>query len=212
MSICTDKTQHERFPLLPDAAIQMLDSCARNPCHCAARHGLPRLQLPRSGVQCGHGSRAFLTHQPLRPGRVAGDIAGQGTRPRLPRQRRGGGSAARRVNGQIGLKRGVSIRMRPRSSLRDGSSTGFRGHHVQRRPSPRHAAPVTSSCCAQSQHPAMCIERSEPGVPGLRDYAGNNPVEATRPRSAQHDRGDWHMLRLILTVQCFYMRWIQVLP
>ena len=44
------------------------------------------------------------------------------------------------------------------------------------------ASPVTLrapplSCCAQSQHPEMPVERSEPGVPGFRDYARNDEVE-----------------------------------
>ena len=33
------------------------------------------------------------------------------------------------------------------------------------------------SCCAQSQHPEMLVEHSEPGVPGLCDYARNDKVE-----------------------------------
>ena len=33
------------------------------------------------------------------------------------------------------------------------------------------------SCCAQSQHPEMPVERSEPGVAGFRDYARNDEVE-----------------------------------
>ena len=32
------------------------------------------------------------------------------------------------------------------------------------------------SCCAQSQHPERPIERSEPEVPGFRDYAQNDEV------------------------------------
>ena len=47
---------------------------------------------------------------------------------------------------------------------------------------PCHAARTTVSCCAQSQHPERPVERLKPGVPGFRDYARNDPVEATTPR------------------------------
>ena len=40
--------------------------------------------------------------------------------------------------------------------------------------------PHPLSCCAQSQHPGMPVEQSKPGVPGFRDCARNDPVEAQR--------------------------------
>ena len=36
-------------------------------------------------------------------------------------------------------------------------------------------------CCAQSQHPERPVERSEPEVPGFRDYARNDEVERSEP-------------------------------
>ena len=42
---------------------------------------------------------------------------------------------------------------------------------------PCRAARTPLSCCAQSQHPEMPVERSEPEVPGFRDYARNDEVE-----------------------------------
>ena len=42
------------------------------------------------------------------------------------------------------------------------------------------------SCCAQSQHPERLVERFTSGVPGFRDYARNDLVEATTPRGAYH--------------------------
>ena len=71
-------------------------------------------------------------------------------------------------------------------------------HPAARRPTPvirptpprlRHAPRVMQhaprvmrrpplSCCAQSQHPAMSVERFTSRVPGFRDYARNDAVEA----------------------------------
>ena len=60
--------------------------------------------------------------------------------------------------------------------------------HAARIPAMRRAPPPCGanhhfmlrtplSCCAQSQHPERPVERSEPGVPGFRDYARNDEVE-----------------------------------
>ena len=54
-------------------------------------------------------------------------------------------------------------------------------HRVMLRKPPHHAAPITTSCCAQSQHPERPLERSKPGVPGFRDYARNDKVERSEP-------------------------------
>ena len=60
------------------------------------------------------------------------------------------------------------------------------------------------SCCAQSQHPERLVEHSKPGVPGFRDYARNDSVEATMPRSAHPPRGAYHPVMLIrTTVSCY---------
>ena len=40
---------------------------------------------------------------------------------------------------------------------------------------------IPTSCCAQSQHPEMPVERSELGVPGFRDCARNDKVERSEP-------------------------------
>ena len=37
------------------------------------------------------------------------------------------------------------------------------------------------SCCAQSQHPVMSVERFKPGIPGFRDCARNDSVEHSKP-------------------------------
>ena len=48
-------------------------------------------------------------------------------------------------------------------------------YHAARTPLAMPAHPL--SCCAQSQHPEMPVERSEPEAPGFRDYARNDEVE-----------------------------------
>ena len=52
-----------------------------------------------------------------------------------------------------------------------------RAHPCHAARPPCHAARTPLSCCAQSQHPEMPVERSELGVPGFRDYARNDEVE-----------------------------------
>ena len=66
-----------------------------------------------------------------------------------------------------------------------------------------HAASTPLSCCAQSQHPAMSVERFKPGVPGFRDYARNDSVEATTPCSAHSRCGAHHPVMFAgTTVSC----------
>ena len=52
---------------------------------------------------------------------------------------------------------------------------------------PCAAAQTTPSCCAQSQHPEMPVERSEPGDSGFRDCARNDEVEDPRPGGEHRD-------------------------
>ena len=75
---------------------------------------------------------------------------------------------------------------------------------------PRHAARSRSiqrgtplSCCAQSQHPERPVERFTSEVPGFRDYARNDSVEAATPRGAHPPRGAYYPVMLACTtVSC----------
>ena len=100
-------------------------------------------------------------------------LSGSGKLSHRHWHRRGYGYCRVRLPGSAG--RVGMHRVQPRAACRYG---GLHGRWCRRLPGPGLpccAHPL--SCCAQSQHPEMPVERSEPGVAGFRDYARNDKVE-----------------------------------